>query len=165
MLYFLSALYEPMSVRWKLEGQCLSLTVDEKGFSNFQTMKRVFLPSLFPASILLQSYANLIFSHHLHTQSISKSSYLTPNTPQTIPVLFYRNKPMFEPPRFPPKLLSLIISIGELIYPIWKLAGFKNEVSDSFVDHDGYSISSKGVLPAVVYIMVIWVKFTHSSPF
>ena len=112
-------------------------------------MKRVFLPSLFPASILLQSYANLIFSHHLHTQSISKSSYLTPNTPQTIPVLFYRNKPMFEPPRFPPKLLSLIISIGELIYPIWKLAGFKNEVSDSFVDHDGYSISSKGVLPAL----------------
>jgi len=28
-------------------------------------------------------------------------------------------------------------------------------VSDSFVDHDGYSISSKGFLPAVVDIMVI----------
>ena len=27
--------------------------------------------------------------------------------------------------------------------------------SDSFVDHDGYSISSKGFLPAVVDIMVI----------
>ena len=38
-------------------------------------------------------------------------------------------------------------------------------ISDSFVDHDGYSISSKGFLPAVVDIMVIWVKFTHSSPF
>ena len=36
---------------------------------------------------------------------------------------------------------------------------------DSFVDHDGYSICSKGFLPAVVDIMVIWVKFTHSSPF
>ena len=36
---------------------------------------------------------------------------------------------------------------------------------DSFVDHDGYSISSKGFLPTVVDIMVIWVKFTHSSPF
>ena len=37
-------------------------------------------------------------------------------------------------------------------------------ISDSFVDHDGYSISSKGFLPAVVDKMVIWVKFTHSSP-
>ena len=34
-----------------------------------------------------------------------------------------------------------------------------------FCDHDGYSISSEGFLPAVVDIMVIWVKFTHSSPF
>ena len=33
----------------------------------------------------------------------------------------------------------------------------------SFVYYDGYSISSKGVLPTVVDIMVIWVKFTHSS--
>ena len=38
-------------------------------------------------------------------------------------------------------------------------------ISDSFVDHDGYSISSKGFLPAVVDIMVMWVKFTHSSSF
>ena len=38
-------------------------------------------------------------------------------------------------------------------------------ISDSFVDHDGYSISSKGFLPAIVDIMVICVKFTHSSPF
>ena len=34
-------------------------------------------------------------------------------------------------------------------------------ISDSFVDRDGYSISSEGFLPTVV----IWVKFTHSSPF
>ena len=38
-------------------------------------------------------------------------------------------------------------------------------ISDSFVDHNAYSISSEGFLPAVVDIMVIWVKFTHSSPF
>ena len=38
-------------------------------------------------------------------------------------------------------------------------------ISDSFVDHDGYSISSEGFLPAVVDIMAICVKFTHSSPF
>ena len=38
-------------------------------------------------------------------------------------------------------------------------------ILDSFVDHDGYSISSEGFLPSVVCIMVIWVKFTHSSPF
>ena len=36
---------------------------------------------------------------------------------------------------------------------------------DSFVDHDGYSISSKGFLPTLVDIMVIWVKFTDSRPF
>ena len=34
----------------------------------------------------------------------------------------------------------------------------------TLVDHDGYSISSKGFLPTVIDIMVIWVKFTHSSP-
>ena len=28
-------------------------------------------------------------------------------------------------------------------------------ISDSFVDHDGYSISSEGFLPAVVDLMVI----------
>ena len=38
-------------------------------------------------------------------------------------------------------------------------------ILDSFVNHDGYSISSKCFLPTVVDIMVIWVKFTHSSPF
>jgi len=42
---------------------------------------------------------------------------------------------------------------------------FKYCISDSFVDHDGHSISSEGFLPTVVDIMVIWVKFTHSSPF
>ena len=31
----------------------------------------------------------------------------------------------------------------------------KNCILDSFVDHDGYSISSKGFLPTVVDIMVI----------
>ena len=32
---------------------------------------------------------------------------------------------------------------------------FKYSISDSFVDHEDYSISSKGFLPAVVVIMVI----------
>ena len=38
-------------------------------------------------------------------------------------------------------------------------------ISDSFVDRDGYSISSKGFLPTVVEIMVIRVKFTHPVHF
>ena len=38
-------------------------------------------------------------------------------------------------------------------------------ISDSFVDYDGYSISSKGFLPTVVAKMVIWIKFAHSSQF
>ena len=33
-------------------------------------------------------------------------------------------------------------------------------ILDSFVDHDGHSISSEGFLPAVVDIMVILVKLT-----
>ena len=40
----------------------------------------------------------------------------------------------------------------------------KHCILDSFVDHEGYSISSKGFLITVVNIMVIWVKFAHSSP-
>ena len=36
-------------------------------------------------------------------------------------------------------------------------------ILDSFVDHDGYSISSKGFLPTVVDIMIIWVKLHFSS--
>ena len=47
----------------------------------------------------------------------------------------------------------------------FQLSHSKSWISDSFVDHDGYSISSEGFLPAVVDITVIWVKFTHSSPF
>ena len=38
-------------------------------------------------------------------------------------------------------------------------------ISDSFVDYDGYSISSKGFLPTVVEIMFIWIKFTRSIYF
>ena len=38
-------------------------------------------------------------------------------------------------------------------------------ISDSFVDHDGHSISSKGFLPTVVDIMLTWIKFARSSPF
>ena len=38
-------------------------------------------------------------------------------------------------------------------------------ISDSFVDCDGYSISSKGFLHTAVDIMIIWVKFTHSVHF
>ena len=38
-------------------------------------------------------------------------------------------------------------------------------ILDSFVDYEDWSISSKGFLPTVVDIMVILVKFTHSSPF
>ena len=37
---------------------------------------------------------------------------------------------------------------------VFELA-FKYCISDSFVDYDGYSISSKGFLPTVVGIMVI----------
>ena len=30
-----------------------------------------------------------------------------------------------------------------------------------FIDYEGYSISSKGFLPIVVDVMVIWIKFVH----
>ena len=38
-------------------------------------------------------------------------------------------------------------------------------ISNSFVDYEGYSISSKGFLSRVVAIMVIWIKFAHSRSF
>ena len=38
-------------------------------------------------------------------------------------------------------------------------------ILNCFVDYDGYSISSKGLLPTVVDMMVNWVKLNHSSPF
>ena len=38
-------------------------------------------------------------------------------------------------------------------------------ILDSFVDYDGYSISSKGFLATVVDIMAIGIKFTHSNTF
>ena len=38
-------------------------------------------------------------------------------------------------------------------------------ISDPIADYEGDSISSKGFLPTVVVIMVIWIKFTHSSHF
>ena len=37
----------------------------------------------------------------------------------------------------------------------------KYGILNSFVNYDGYSISSKGFLPTVVDIMVIWIKFAH----
>ena len=40
-----------------------------------------------------------------------------------------------------------------------------NCILDSFVDYDGTSIASRGFLPTVVDIMVIWVKFTNYNPF
>ena len=49
-------------------------------------------------------------------------------------------------------------------YVVYEIAS-KYCILDSFVDYDGYSVSSKGVSPMVVDKMVIWIKFTQSSPF
>ena len=38
-------------------------------------------------------------------------------------------------------------------------------ILDSFIDYEGYSISTKEFLPTVVDTMFIWIKFAHSSPF
>ena len=38
-------------------------------------------------------------------------------------------------------------------------------ISEPFVDYESYSKSSKGYLPTVVDVMVILIKFSHSSPF
>ena len=40
----------------------------------------------------------------------------------------------------------------------------KYYILDSFVDYEGYSISFKGLLPTVVDIIVLLIKFTHSGP-
>ena len=38
-------------------------------------------------------------------------------------------------------------------------------ILESFVDYEGYSIPSKEFLPTVVDVIVMWIKFTQSSPF
>ena len=38
-------------------------------------------------------------------------------------------------------------------------------IYDSSVDYEGYSISPKGFLPTVVYIVIICIKFNLSCPF
>ena len=38
-------------------------------------------------------------------------------------------------------------------------------ILNSFVDYDGYSTSSKGLLLTVVDRIVILIEFSHSSPF
>ena len=38
-------------------------------------------------------------------------------------------------------------------------------ILDSFVDYEGYSIFSKGLLLIEVDVMVILIKFAHSGPF
>ena len=59
---------------------------------------------------------------------------------------------------------TFLAAIFKRLSEVFEIAS-KYCISESFVDHDGYSISSEGFLPAVVDKMVIWVKFTHSSPF
>ena len=69
-----------------------------------------------------------------------------------------------------PKYRSFNFSINGLpwkpteIIVIFEIAS-KYCISDSFADYDGYSISSKGFLLTVVDIMILCVKFTHSSLF
>jgi len=48
-----------------------------------------------------------------------------------------------------------MICLGNKIAP-------KYCISDSVVDYEGYSVSSKGFLPMVVDIVVVWIKFAHS---
>ena len=38
-------------------------------------------------------------------------------------------------------------------------------ISNSFIDYEGCFISSVGILPTVIDILVIWIKFMHSHPF
>ena len=52
------------------------------------------------------------------------------------------------------ELQSQMYIVSSLLAVVFEIAS-KYCISDSFVDHDGYSISSKGFLPTVVDIMVI----------
>ena len=53
------------------------------------------------------------------------------------------------------KASILLHSAFFIVHSVVFEIAFKYRVSDSFVDHDGYSISSKEFLPIVVDIMVI----------
>ena len=51
-------------------------------------------------------------------------------------------------------LTDLLWKSKEIILSFFEIAP-KYCISDSFVDYEGYSISSKGILPTVVDMMVI----------
>ena len=58
-----------------------------------------------------------------------------------------------------------MICLGNRVHSVIFEIAPKYWILDSFVDYEGYSISSEGFLPTVVDIMAIWVKFTHSIHF
>ena len=56
---------------------------------------------------------------------------------------------------------GLSLKRSEIILSFLKLHP-STALLDSFVDYEGYSVSSKGFLSTVEDIVVIWVKFSHS---
>ena len=50
-------------------------------------------------------------------------------------------------------------------YPVIFEIAPKYCISDSFVDYERYSVSSKVFLPSVVGIMAIWIKFAYPHSF
>ena len=61
------------------------------------------------------------------------------------------------------KEIIIIVSESEIILSFLRLHTIT--AFQTFVDYKGYSISSKGFMLTVVDMMVIWIKFAHSSPF
>ena len=59
----------------------------------------------------------------------------------------------------------LMVCLGNRDHSVIFEIAFKYCILDSFVDSEGYSISSEGFLLTVVDVMFIWVKVTHSNPF
>ena len=65
-------------------------------------------------------------------------------------------------PDHPISVAFMFLSLNHSV--IFEIAP-KHTISDSLANYDGYSISSMGFLPTVVDVMIISIKFTHSSPF
>ena len=67
-------------------------------------------------------------------------------------------------------LIVFLILICRILYIYWTLVLCLIYVLQvlhfgCFADYEVYSIFSKGFLPTVLDIMVIWIKFAHSCPF
>ena len=95
-----------------------------------------------PWTVAFQAPPFMGFSRQEYWSGVPLPSLVTAPSPHLFPVTYYCEIEWFA------------LETNRDRSVVFEIAS-KYCISDSFVDHDGYSISSEGFLPAVVDVMVI----------